>query len=75
MHFLTVVFQGVTFPAMHAMWSYWAPPLERSKLVPATYSGMFYHLVIVGSRPRSRGQQLTTMLYSVSEMSGKRARP
>ncbi|CAB3999987.1 sialin-like [Paramuricea clavata] len=31
--------EGVTFPAMHAMWSYWAPPLERTKLVPATYSG------------------------------------
>ncbi|XP_028410883.1 LOW QUALITY PROTEIN: sialin-like [Dendronephthya gigantea] len=31
--------EGVTFPAMHSMWSYWAPPLERSKLVPTTYAG------------------------------------
>ena len=33
--------QGVTFPAMHAMWSFWAPPLERSKLVTFSYAGKF----------------------------------
>ncbi|CAH3152138.1 unnamed protein product [Pocillopora meandrina] len=31
---------GVTFPAMHAMWSSWAPPLERSKLCALAYSGI-----------------------------------
>ncbi|XP_020610537.1 sialin-like isoform X1 [Orbicella faveolata] len=31
--------EGVTFPAMHAMWSGWAPPLERSKLCTLSYSG------------------------------------
>ena len=31
--------QGVTFPAMHAMWSFWAPPLERSKLISFSYEG------------------------------------
>ncbi|CAH3189327.1 unnamed protein product [Porites evermanni] len=31
--------EGVTFPAMHAMWSFWAPPLERSKLVTFSYEG------------------------------------
>lgn len=31
--------QGVTFPAMHAMWSSWAPPLERSKLLSISYAG------------------------------------
>ena len=31
--------QGVTFPAMHTMWSNWAPPLERSKLGTLSYSG------------------------------------
>lgn len=31
--------QGVTFPAMHAMWSSWAPPLERSKLLTISYAG------------------------------------
>ncbi|XP_014391262.1 PREDICTED: sialin isoform X3 [Myotis brandtii] len=31
--------EGVTFPAMHAMWSSWAPPLERSKLLTISYAG------------------------------------
>ncbi|XP_034965498.2 sialin isoform X2 [Zootoca vivipara] len=31
--------EGVTFPAMHAMWSCWAPPLERSKLLSISYAG------------------------------------
>ncbi|KAH0500486.1 Sialin [Microtus ochrogaster] len=32
--------EGVTFPAMHAMWSSWAPPLERSKLLTISYAGV-----------------------------------
>lgn len=32
--------EGVTFPAMHAIWSSWAPPLERSKLVTLSYTGL-----------------------------------
>ncbi|XP_029106726.1 sialin-like isoform X4 [Scleropages formosus] len=31
--------EGVTFPAMHAMWASWAPPLERSRLVTISYAG------------------------------------
>uniref|UniRef100_M3XHC3 Sialin n=2 Tax=Latimeria chalumnae TaxID=7897 RepID=M3XHC3_LATCH len=31
--------EGVSFPAMHAMWSSWAPPLERSKLLTISYAG------------------------------------
>ncbi|KAK3748449.1 hypothetical protein QZH41_019368, partial [Actinostola sp. cb2023] len=31
--------EGVTFPAMHALWSSWAPPLERSKLTCLSYAG------------------------------------
>ncbi|XP_012787603.1 sialin isoform X1 [Sorex araneus] len=31
--------EGVTFPAMHAIWSSWAPPLERSKLLSISYAG------------------------------------
>ncbi|XP_048858349.1 sialin-like [Brienomyrus brachyistius] len=31
--------EGVTFPAMHAMWASWAPPLERSRLLTICYSG------------------------------------
>uniref|UniRef100_A0A0R3R4L7 MFS domain-containing protein n=1 Tax=Brugia timori TaxID=42155 RepID=A0A0R3R4L7_9BILA len=32
--------QGAIFPAYHAMWSMWAPPLERSLLTGVTYAGM-----------------------------------
>ena len=31
--------QGVTFPAMMAMWARWAPPLERSRLMALSGSG------------------------------------
>jgi len=31
--------QASTFPAMHAMWSRWAPPLERSILTGISYAG------------------------------------
>lgn len=31
--------QGVTFPAMHAMWAFWAPPMERSRLLTIAYTG------------------------------------
>ncbi|XP_022105784.1 sialin-like [Acanthaster planci] len=38
--------EGVTFPAMHAMWGHWAPPLERSRLVTISYSGAYLGTVI-----------------------------
>ncbi|XP_046377073.2 sialin-like isoform X1 [Haliotis rufescens] len=31
--------EGVTFPAMHAMWGNWAPVWERTKLAGFSYSG------------------------------------
>lgn len=31
---------------MHALWSRWAPPLERSKLVTMAYSGSYFGTVI-----------------------------
>ncbi|KAH3780921.1 sialin-like isoform X2 [Dreissena polymorpha] len=31
--------EGVTFPAMHAMWGKWAPTYERSKLAGFSYAG------------------------------------
>lgn len=34
-----VFLQGVTFPAMMAMWARWAPPLERSRLMSLSGSG------------------------------------
>jgi len=32
--------QGVTFPAMHAMFGKWAPVMERSQLTALAYSGI-----------------------------------
>lgn len=31
--------EGVSYPAMHAMWASWAPPLERSRLLTISYAG------------------------------------
>ncbi|EEB20071.1 sialin, putative [Pediculus humanus corporis] len=39
-------FEGVTFPCIHAVWSKWAPPLERSKLATIAFSGSFIGTVI-----------------------------
>lgn len=30
---------GVVFPSIHEVFSYWAPPLERTKLLGITYCG------------------------------------
>lgn len=38
--------EGVTFPAMHAMWGRWAPPIERSFLISLTYAGSQFGTVI-----------------------------
>jgi len=40
------LFEGVTFPCIHAIWSKWAPPLERSKLATISFSGPFAGTVI-----------------------------
>lgn len=44
-------FEGVTFPAMHAIWAKWAPPAERSRLATITYAGP--HIGTVLSFPLS----------------------
>jgi len=36
--------QAMTFPAMHAMWGRWAPPMERSKLTTLCYAGTVCHV-------------------------------
>ncbi|XP_065056237.1 vesicular glutamate transporter 2.1-like [Rhopilema esculentum] len=38
--------QGVTFPCMHAIWSKWAPPIERSRLSTISFSGLFAGTVL-----------------------------
>ncbi|XP_053237245.1 sialin isoform X3 [Podarcis raffonei] len=51
--------EGVTFPAMHAMWSCWAPPLERSKLLSISYAGalgvlwFIFWMLIVSDTPET----------------------
>ena len=35
--------QGVVWPAMHAIWARWAPPLERSTLIGFTFAGTVFH--------------------------------
>ena len=39
MDIVSPLFQGVVFPAMHDLWSKWAPPLERTKLMTFCYAG------------------------------------
>lgn len=36
---LISIFKGLVFSAGHALWSKWAPPLERSKLGTLNYAG------------------------------------
>uniref|UniRef100_A0A914DXN0 Major facilitator superfamily (MFS) profile domain-containing protein n=1 Tax=Acrobeloides nanus TaxID=290746 RepID=A0A914DXN0_9BILA len=38
--------QGVAFPAMHGVWRYWAPPLERSKLATTAFTGSYAGAVL-----------------------------
>uniref|UniRef100_U5ERG1 Sialin n=1 Tax=Corethrella appendiculata TaxID=1370023 RepID=U5ERG1_9DIPT len=40
------VFEGVTFPCVHAIWSKWAPPNERSSMVTIGYAGNYAGTVI-----------------------------
>ncbi|XP_046615491.1 sialin [Neodiprion virginianus] len=40
------VFEGVTYPCIHAIWAKWAPPLERSKLGTLAFSGSFIGTVV-----------------------------
>lgn len=39
-------FEGVTFPCIHAIWSNWAPPSERSRMASITFSGVFTGTVV-----------------------------
>lgn len=40
---ITVLLQGVTYPACHGIWSKWAPPLERSRLATISFCGIRDH--------------------------------
>ncbi|KAG5678082.1 hypothetical protein PVAND_007784 [Polypedilum vanderplanki] len=40
------VFEGVTFPTIHAVWSKWSPPLERSRMASIAFAGNYAGTVI-----------------------------
>nr|XP_031846205.1 vesicular glutamate transporter 1 isoform X2 [Nomia melanderi] len=40
------IVEGVTYPACHGIWKYWAPPLERSRLATLAFCGSYAALVI-----------------------------
>ncbi|KAG5677147.1 hypothetical protein PVAND_006929 [Polypedilum vanderplanki] len=40
------LFEGVTYSALYEMWSKWAPPFERSRMVVAAFTGNYIGLVI-----------------------------
>lgn len=40
------IFEGVTYPCIHAIWARWAPPLERSRLATLAFSGSYFGTVI-----------------------------
>lgn len=44
--------EGVTYPACHGIWRYWAPPLERSRLATLAfcgcYAGLMFSMPITG---------------------------
>ncbi|CAG5124437.1 unnamed protein product [Candidula unifasciata] len=54
------LFEGVTYPAIHAIWSKWAPPAERTKLATFGFSGSYFgtvvSLVISGSLAESSAE-------------------
>ncbi|XP_014678873.1 PREDICTED: sialin-like [Priapulus caudatus] len=40
------LFEGMAYPSIHALWSNWAPPLERSRLSTIAFSGSYLGAVI-----------------------------
>lgn len=44
--FIEGLLEGVTYPAMHVIWSRWAPPLEQTKLATFAFSGSYFGTVI-----------------------------
>lgn len=40
------VFEGVTFPCIHAVWAKWAPPLERSRMASIAFAGNYAGTVV-----------------------------
>ncbi|VDM57188.1 unnamed protein product [Angiostrongylus costaricensis] len=56
--FVEGLFEGVTYPAMHVMWSHWAPILEKTKLATFAFSGSYFGTVIAMPLSAVIGQAL-----------------
>ncbi|XP_046664263.1 vesicular glutamate transporter 2-like isoform X2 [Homalodisca vitripennis] len=44
--FIEGLFEGVTYPCIHAVWSRWAPPQERARMASIAFSGSFVGTVV-----------------------------
>ncbi|XP_046664264.1 vesicular glutamate transporter 1-like [Homalodisca vitripennis] len=44
--FIGGLFEGVTYPSIIAVWSRWAPPQERARLVTIAFSGSYFSIVV-----------------------------
>ncbi|KAF6205216.1 hypothetical protein GE061_019383 [Apolygus lucorum] len=40
------IFEGVTYPCIHAVWAKWAPPSERSSMASLAFSGSYVGTVV-----------------------------
>ncbi|KAK7105272.1 sialin-like [Littorina saxatilis] len=40
------VFEGVTYPSIHAIWAKWAPPQEKTRLATFAFAGSYFGTVI-----------------------------
>ncbi|VVC38189.1 Major facilitator superfamily,Major facilitator superfamily domain [Cinara cedri] len=40
------VFQGIVYPSIHAVWSRWVPPAERTKLTSIAFSGKYASMIV-----------------------------
>ncbi|KHN82704.1 Sialin [Toxocara canis] len=43
--FFEGLLEGLTYPAMHVMWSHWAPLLEKTRLASFAFSGSYFGTV------------------------------
>ncbi|CAG0893296.1 unnamed protein product [Darwinula stevensoni] len=74
--FIVKVFQGlvegVTYPACHGIWRYWAPPLERSRLATlafcGSYGGAVVGMFLSGWLTKALGWQSSFYTYGVLGM-------
>ncbi|TMS36060.1 hypothetical protein L596_003322 [Steinernema carpocapsae] len=44
--FMEGLLEGMTYPAMHVMWSNWAPVMERTRLATFAFSGSYFGTVV-----------------------------